>query len=273
MEEIQARGWEVEQEILDVVHKVCVDNGLKYSLFYGSLLGAVRHGGFIPWDDDIDIIMPREDYDKLLKIWKSQVSDDYILQDPYSFPALVNNFTKIRKNNTTFLQFDIERQLAYHKGIFIDIFPMDRLAEGKFQRKIQRMFCFLSLIYNRGHVSVSGGIKGLAEKLLLTIVPKSKYHKIQCWAEKRAIKWNNDKSLKWFGFSTVRAMRHHYNPDIFDELIEVEFQNKKYNAIKEYHQALEVVYGDYMQLPPEEQRVWTHHPLVVDFEHNYEELQ
>mgnify|MGYP000031386595 FL=1 len=67
-EEIEA-VWNTEREILDVVHRVCTENNLRYSLAYGTLLGAVRHGGFIPWDDDVDLIMPREDYEVLLKIW------------------------------------------------------------------------------------------------------------------------------------------------------------------------------------------------------------
>ena len=132
MDEIQVKLWKNEQEILDVVHEVCVSNRLKYSLAYGTLLGAVRHGGFIPWDDDIDILMPREDYTKLLEIWSEIAPEDYILQEPYSSSDITNNFVKIRKNHTTFMQTEAEKKCKYHKGIFIDITPPS-IIQGTFR--------------------------------------------------------------------------------------------------------------------------------------------
>ncbi len=112
---------------------VCVENHLKYSLAYGTLIGAVRHQGFIPWDDDIDICMPREDYDKFLKIWSKYNFKDYILQNIETDEDFTQNFTKIRKNHTTFLQ-PKEEQYKYHKGFFIDIFPGDRVPDSKIKQ-------------------------------------------------------------------------------------------------------------------------------------------
>ena len=272
MDEIQIKLWKNEQEILDVVHEVCVSNGLKYSLAYGTLLGAVRHGGFIPWDDDIDILMPREDYTKLLEIWSEKAPEDYILQEPYSSSDITNNFVKIRKNHTTFIQTEAEKKCEYHKGIFIDVFPLDRLAEGRLRRAKQKLFCLLAMLYNRGHTSGSGGIMEFCERFLLDIIPKSKYRCVEKWAEKKATRWNGNSSLEWFGFQTVSDMRHHYSPDIFENLIELEFEQKKYCVFRNYDQVLHDEFDDYMQLPPEEERVWKHHPIIIDFEQNYEEL-
>lgn len=123
-DQVQRQIWATEQEILDVIHQVCTEHGLRYSLAYGTLIGAVRHKGFIPWDDDIDIMMPREDYEKLIAVWDQAAPKGYILQNTRTYPDFTQNFTKIRKDHTTFLQDEAERTKHYHKGIFVDISPV-----------------------------------------------------------------------------------------------------------------------------------------------------
>ena len=91
-DQLQRQIWATEQEILDVIHQVCTEYGLRYSLAYGTLIGAVRHKGFIPWDDDIDLIMPREDYEKLLAIWNEAAPKGYILQNTRTDPDFTQNF-------------------------------------------------------------------------------------------------------------------------------------------------------------------------------------
>ena len=97
-DQLQRQIWATEQEILDVIHQVCTEYGLRYSLAYGTLIGAVRHKGFIPWDDDIDLMMPREDYEKLLAIWNEAAPKGYILQNTRTDPDFTQNFTKIRQH-------------------------------------------------------------------------------------------------------------------------------------------------------------------------------
>lgn len=273
MEQIQKKLWETEQEILDVFHWVCKKNHLRYSLAYGTLIGAVRHKGFIPWDDDIDVVMPREDYEKLIRLWKNEAPEGYILQQPYDYPDMEISFAKIRKDHTTFFYFEGEKNRKYQKGVFIDVFPFDRAASGVIQSKWQKLCCYISMLYNRGYTSGAEGIKGIIEKALLACVPKGCYRRIEKRAEDWATKWNNNSQLKWFGFQTVADMNHHYAPDAFDNLIELEFEKKKYYAFRNYDQVLRDEYGDYMQLPPENERKWKHHPIIIDFEHNYEEIK
>ena len=95
-DQVQRQIWATEQEILDVIHQICTEHGLRYSLAYGSLIGAMRHKGFIPWDDDIDIMMPREDYEKLLVIWNQSAPKGYILQNTRTDSDFTQNFMKIR---------------------------------------------------------------------------------------------------------------------------------------------------------------------------------
>jgi len=262
---------QVEQEILDVIHDICETNGLRYSLAYGTLLGAVRHKGFIPWDDDIDIMMPRDDYNKLISIWKEQAPEQYILQDCYTYPDCTNNFVKIRKDHTTFLQVERERSKSYHKGIFVDVFPMDRVAPTWLSRKYQQIMCKLDLLYNRGYRSGKKGISGLVERILLSADSRN-YSKIQRWAESRATKWNLFETQPFFCFCRLQDVTRYYRSDLFNKTIKIEFNGKQYCSVENYDEFLKDRYGDYMQLPPVEERVWGHHPILIDFTRNYDEI-
>ena len=265
--------WQVELEILDEIDRVCKENGLRYSLGYGTLLGAVRHGGFIPWDDDIDIMMPRKDYDRLREIWKENAKEGFLLEDETMFDDYMNNFAKVRKDHTTFLQFESERTCKYHTGFFVDIFPGDRLAPAGFQRKIQYAALALNILYNRIYTSGAGGLRGLAERVLLKIVPKRYHSKFSIAFGKFASRWNDDEKRQLiFPNAAVNCTRY-YPADIFDSMEPLRFEGKPYSAFRDYDTALRVEFGDYMQLPPEEERVLMHHPLVVDFQHNYHELR
>ncbi len=270
-DQLQRQIWATEQEILDVIHQICTEHGLRYSLAYGTLIGAVRHRGFIPWDDDIDLMMPREDYEKLLAIWDTAAPEEYILQNTRTDPDFTQNFTKIRKDHTTFLQDEVERTKHYHKGIFVDIFPGDRVPSGKIGRKMQYIACAVNLLYSRGHTSGLGGTIGKVERILLK-APKEKYAVRRERAEKKIRSWNGNGSLQYVFPSTIGSSRKYYSADLFENMKTIEFNGQQYMCVADIDATLRVEYGDYMQLPPEEERVWKHHPFLIDFEHNYEEL-
>lgn len=264
--------WKVELEILDEVDRVCTENGLKYSLAYGTLLGAIRHQGFIPWDDDIDIMMPREDYEQLRSIWNEKAKDGFIIQDETMYDDYVNIFAKVRKDHTTFIQFESERTCSYHVGVFIDIFPCDRVAPKGIKRKIQYAEFALSLIYNRGYTSSAKGIREAAEKTLLKIVPKRSYRRISNYLLQRSRRWNSDVNAQIVSPADSTSLVRYYPKDLFENLTRVLFQDKKYPVFSCYDDVLKLRYGDYMQLPPETERVWKHHPIIVDLDKNYNEL-
>lgn len=268
---IQQELWRTEQEILDVIHKICVGHNLRYSLAYGTLLGAVRHKGFIPWDDDIDIIMPRNDYEKLLSIWNAVAPQGYILQNTRTDPDFSQNFSKIRKDHTTFLQDESERAKQYHKGIFVDIFPGDRVAPNRLGRKIQYIACAINLLYCRGHKSGSKGIIGMVESILLQ-TPENNFAPRREKAEKWIRRWNDNNELQYLFPNTITWCKKHYPVDMFDTMGEIEFNGKRYMCVEDYDAILKLDYGNYMQLPPEKDRVWKHHPILIDFTRNYEEL-
>lgn len=271
-EKLQRQLWETEQEILDVVHKVCTENGLRYSLAYGTLLGAVRHSGFIPWDDDVDVMMPREDYEKLIQIWPSAAPEGYLLETERMYDDFVNTFLKIRKDHTTFLQYEAERSSRHHKGIFVDIFPADRRAKGKLAGGLQYAAFAVNLLFNRGYPSDTGGVVGAAERALLKAVPRRYYRRLSNWAGERSRRWNGDPSAQLVFACTIRDCRRFYPPDLFDHLEPILFNGKEYYAFRDRDSFLSIRYGDYIELPQEDERVWKHQPILVDFTHNYEEL-
>ena len=235
--------WAAEQTILDEIDRVCSAAGLRYSLAYGTLIGAVRHKGFIPWDDDCD-------------------------QNPDAF----NNFSKIRKDHTTFLQFEAERSRNGHKGFFVDIFPADRVAPSGLARKIQFLDFALNLLFNRRSTSGTGGVVGFAEQALLSAVPKKYYHKLSLFFGRRSRRWNSNSASQYVMPSTIRDCKVFYPADLFERLERIEFEGKQYFAVRDRDTALRKEYGDYMVLPPEEERIWKHHPILIDFHRNYEEL-
>lgn len=264
--------WKVELEILDEIDRVCRENGLRYSLAYGTLLGAVRHKGFIPWDDDIDIMMPREDYDRLRSIWREKAKEGFILEDETMFTDYANNFGKVRKDRTTFLQFETERLSSHHKGIYIDVFPGDRVAPGKLTRRLQYVDFLLNLLYNRGYSSGSGGALEFGEKVLLKLIPKKCHRRLSLYFGKRSRRWNQQASAEYVFPSTFRVCRIYYPDDLFENLERIPFQGRDYSAVRDRDHVLRLVYGDYMQLPPKKERVWRHHPILVDFTRNYDEI-
>lgn len=114
----------VELEILNEFVRLCEKHDLRYYLVGGTLLGAVRHQGFIPWDDDIDVAMPREDYDSFAKIAPQELNSQYFYQSPDTDPHYFLTYAKVRKNGTEVYEERFENS-RFHKGIFIDIFPLD----------------------------------------------------------------------------------------------------------------------------------------------------
>ena len=138
--------------ILTHFHNFCIKNGLKYSLGYGSLIGAVRHKGFIPWDDDMDFSMLRKDYEKLCQIASTEFIHPYFFQYSNTGKDFLNGHAKLRNSETTAIVKDeLKRNLKYNQGIFIDIFPLDNVSDNRlvcfFQMRLAHYFNFLMLFF------------------------------------------------------------------------------------------------------------------------------
>lgn len=267
----QQKLWDIQLEILDVIDKVCRDNELHYSLYAGTLIGAVRHQGFIPWDDDLDICMPRNDYEMFLKIWKNQDHPGYILQNKRNDPAFTQSFTKIRKDHTTFLQYEWEKG-RYHTGIFVDIFPIDRCPTSLTKLCLFRWKCMKYQLFTREfHPAKASLPVKMVSKILLGITSESKRKKYRDSFEQELIELYNDSELPTTTIETVDEMKKTYPNDLTNNYVNLLFNGRAYQCFSQWDIFLRIQYGDYMKFPPEEKRIWKHEHLIIDFDRNYGE--
>lgn len=261
-----------ELEIMILIDRICTDNNIDYSLCGGTLIGAVRHKGFVPWDDDLDIRMSRSNYNKFIEVWNQIKPEGYILQNKENTPEFSQTFTKIRKDNTTFLQFELERGL-YHTGIFVDLFPFDRIPQTKISKSFFHLGCLKYLIYSRENdfAHVNPILDGIV-KLLMRVTAKKQRRKYLEKFEKKLNSYQNNTDWNFVATDALSTMKIELPSDMTDEYVRLEFEGHQFMCFKKWDIYLKTFFGDYMQYPPVEERTWTHTPLIIDFEHNYEEL-
>lgn len=268
------------QEYLNLIHSVLLDmmididrflrdNNIKYSIAYGTMLGAVRHKGFIPWDDDLDILMERSDYERFIKLYRESGGIDgytlYATDDEASW--LVHS--KLYKNNTAMLVspdelYEPETKENRHKEIFIDIFPLDKVPRNKRLRKKYMFKAKMRLVYTRDHPyqATNNKLLWFISKILLSI-PKSLKRKIRNSTNQYVLKYNDLQSdYDYISTADPFAIKE-FIPPIIDETTDLEFEGYHFKAYKEYDTLLRISYGDYMQLPKEEERKPKHDRQVV----------
>lgn len=259
-------------EILKVFDEFCRAHDLKYSLYAGSLLGAVRHRGFIPWDDDLDVCMSREEYDRFLKLWPEHPVEGYVLQNKENSKYFDQSFTKLRKDHTTFLQ--NRREIGnHHTGIFLDIFPMDRIPNGKWNRAVFRMRCMVYQLITREFVPPKGNlVVKFGSAILLACVPKARRPKLRSRLLSRITEHHADTNCETVFIETMATIGKPHTALLAERYVELPFEDGAFLCFAYWDAYLTRKFGDYMQLPPEEERAWRHHPIIIDFEHNLEEL-
>ncbi len=261
-------------DILEQVDKLCKKHGLTYFAVGGTVLGAVRHQGFIPWDDDMDIAMPREDYEKFLSLAIRELPEQYHLQHFSTEPATPFYFAKVRKSGTLFVEYPV-KDLPIHQGVFIDIFPFDAVPDGPWMRKLHHGLCRLAYrlfsckaLKSRIDPSFEKlgvhkrGFRSFARKVLYICMkplpPRWTFQLVD-----RCLRMCNGSDTKTVAYSVSRYLIMD-KKDIFP-LQTALFEGRNVPVPCHYQTYLERKYGDYMSLPPEEKR-YGHLPCRVEFE-------
>ena len=253
-------------ELLEQFHHICSKHNIKYMLFAGSALGAVRHKKIIPWDDDLDVVMMREEYEKFLKVAPAEIDmDKYFVQAEFSehWPMF---FSKLRKNNTACLERMTPKDKKMHQGVYIDIFPCDNLVDLPLVRKTQFYISKIVIaksLFKRGYLTNS-----LTKKIIMVF---SMLFPSKILAE--FVQQKNKKDTEYV--HTFFGAASKYEKNVFPrkwmtETVMMKFGENEYPVSKYYDELLKKLYGDYMTPPTEDQKRIKVHAEFVDVENSYE---
>ena len=257
---------EMEMDIFKSFISVCHRLGLKYYIIAGTLIGAVRHKGFIPWDDDIDVAMPREDYEIFVSEGQHYLPGHLFIQTNKTDPEFAFNMAKIRNSNTTFLE-ESERNCKINSGIFIDIFVLDNFPENIILQKMaiiidKVLLTAIGRVFFRKEISKTL----VARQKIIGLVFPSPYTAVKL--RERFVKSFSQSALTQ-NFSSNYGEKEIVPWEWYGKGVELEFEGIKVIAPTKYELLLKKIYGDYLKLPPVEKRVSNHGTDIIDLDNGY----
>ena len=268
----------LQLEILDiykVVKKICDDNNLRYFALGGTCIGAIRHRGFIPWDDDMDLIMPRKDYDLFIKIANRELPDHIELFDGSRSLHCDFPFLKVHNSKTTFVSSLVKEFPDSYTGVHVDIMPFDGVPPSGIARKYYtRSIELLNHFSNRRKFGYYAVPEDVRHKLLYRL--SLQYFKINHPNHAmnllkllvRTCRYDNSRSLIFSWFHHINGMI--FNKTDFEDCVEVPFEDTVVRVPKGYDNYMRTQFGDYMSLPPEHEQVGSHQQgSIVDLHRSY----
>ena len=253
-------------EILKELDRICTEADIHYMLFAGTMLGAVRHRGFIPWDDDADVVMLRPDYERFLQAAKSSLDKDrFFLQAEFSehWPMF---FSKLRMNGTACMEKVVPRDSKQHQGVYVDVFPVDNLADNRVIQRLQfaaSKVVIAKSLHKRGYLTDSLGKKLFM--LFCSMLPEAPFRKL---VMRR--KDGNSRMLHSFFGASSRFKKSVYSRQWLAESVRMPFEDGLFPVSACCDELLTTLYGDYMTPPSEDELKCKVHAAKVDLEHSYE---
>lgn len=258
--------WNIELEMLSKLLSVCEKYNLKIIVYSGTMLGAVRHQGFIPWDDDMDVALPRKDFQKLLEVAKEEFGEPLFFQTALTDSKFFVEYARLRNSSTTGM-ITWNQSLEYNNGIYIDIFPLDGYIENNFKLNVQLMKKiiikqFLSVYYaDDSYISKKPVVLTKILKLVARI------HPYEYWYKKfveNLCRYNEcTNRLSQIDHEKKVIRKYWCMKDDLENIIWVPFENIKVPIPSNYDEILNHFYGKYMEFPPVEQRGAWHENMIV----------
>ena len=237
----------VQLKMLDEVDRICKENNIKYFLSGGTMLGAIRHKGFIPWDDDIDIWMTRKNYQKFKKIAKKELNDEYFLQDYFTEIKCPLCILKVQKKGTRYVE-GVFADITIEKCIYIDIFPLDNIWEPVYNLQTAMLIKLQAI---RDFKLRGVGKESKVKSIIYSLVPL------------RVCRFLTEFVIRFFNIFPTKLKNQlchrgrfwpKFTKSDVEDLIDVEFEGKMYPVPRDYDKLLKDCYGDYMKLPPIEKQ-------------------
>lgn len=245
-------------ETLKFIDKFCKKHDITYYVVYGSCIGAIRHKGFIPWDDDLDIAMTMEDYNKFCDLFLKENTGKYFLQTRETDENYYLDFGKIRDTSTTLIdEFNYDKRDIV-LGTYIDIFPLIGVPKNKLAKKMQKVY--RAFYYATDRNMINNKFLKVISEIVIKIFGKNKVRKI---SYKNMVKYPCSTSDDWFSCFGAMYEQNIHPREYYEKPVYVEFEDMKVPVPKEYDKYLRKIYGDYMILPDKSQRKLGQHSIRI----------
>lgn len=263
--------WLISLDLLLKFDDVCRKHGIRYFLAYGTLLGAVRHKGFIPWDDDIDTAMFKEDFDRFIKL-SDEFEYPYFLQNVYTDPTFFISDTRIRNTNTSWIDRPFMYQ-GYNHGIHLSVAVLDNLPENaeEISNDVHELLMKNAMYMRLSNPDLTTRDKERIINHLGNVDKHDPYENYQKMVD--LVKGHPKSEYVWTCYNRTLNYRHDiYRAADFDNVIYMDFEGFKMPVPSGYDHILSNIYGNYMEFPPPERRVVTHGTVIYDADIPYKSI-
>lgn len=263
----------VQVKILDTmryIDKLCRENGIIYYIMGGTALGAIRHGGFIPWDDDLDIFMTPTEYIKFKRVFEKADSNQFILQE-WRTTSEYLEYAKVRMNGTTFIEEVFKERKDIHQGIYVDIMILHKVPENKYVQKLiylQSKYVTLYALSQRNWKPKTK-IQEIALRFL-NFLPNALLVKM-CYSNIYKYDSMTEGYNYCYWITPAKFRNGLFDKSFFESPIDIKFEDTVLLGSKKIKEYLEYRYGDYMKLPSEEEQRAAVHAYIYDTERDYKE--